>query len=357
MNNRKKIILVLSFFSVSTWAFAQLSLQEIFAKATQTNRIIAAAKAGDLETVKSLLKENSDLAWSKGDFGESPLYNAARFDRKDVAELLLASKADVNTKTDDGVTPLHMAAANGNKDMAELLLANQADVNAKSDAGWTPLDAAAMNYKLNVLELLLAKGADVNARMTNGLTALLYAADWRDQDGVAAIKLLLANKADPNATNIINGLTPLHYATAEGNKDIVELLLVNGANVNAKANDGSTPLSIAAHGDHKDAAAVLLANHAEVNAKANDGTTPLTAAFCGDHKDIVELLLTNKAEADLATLDGKTYRNITEFSKYPKQIFFTCNHERIGVSITNLPEDFVAYLKAPTPNSSRNDGR
>ena len=42
----------------------------------------------------------------------------------------------------------------------------------------------------------------------------------------------------------------------------------------------------------------------------------------------------------MTTLDGKTYSNISDISKYPKQVFFTCSSNRIGVAITNLPEDF-----------------
>lgn len=51
---------------------------------------------------------------------------------------------------------------------------------------------------------------------------------------------------------------------------------------------------------------------------------------------------------DLTTLDGKTYTNITEISKFPKQVFFTCNGGRVSVAITNLPEDFKAKYKVGT---------
>jgi hypothetical protein len=52
------------------------------------------------------------------------------------------------------------------------------------------------------------------------------------------------------------------------------------------------------------------------------------------------LCLSAACGEDLTTLDGKTYTNITEFAKYPNQVFFTCNDKRIRVAVTNLPEDF-----------------
>jgi ankyrin repeat protein len=61
---------------------------------------------------------------------------------KDVAELLLAHKADVNAKSKGGFTPLHFAASEGHQDVAEVLLAHKADVNTKDDSGWTPLHYA-----------------------------------------------------------------------------------------------------------------------------------------------------------------------------------------------------------------------
>jgi len=40
---------------------------------------------------------------------------------KDVVELLLANKADVNAKDNSGKTPLHIAVSKGHKDVVELL--------------------------------------------------------------------------------------------------------------------------------------------------------------------------------------------------------------------------------------------
>ena len=99
-----------------------------------------AAAAGDLEKVKALLKDKHNLVFSKDSHGATPLLLAVSRGHKEVAEVLLANKAEVNAKNNEGGTPLHWAASLGNKDMAELLLANGADVNATNNVGKTPLN-------------------------------------------------------------------------------------------------------------------------------------------------------------------------------------------------------------------------
>jgi hypothetical protein len=113
-----------------------------------------AAKDGDLARVKSLLENKPDLVFSKDEYDATPLHYAAFTGRKDVAELLLAKKADVNGKNNNGATPLHMAAFTGQKDVAELLLANKAEVNAKDNNGNTALHIAATTDQKDVAELL-----------------------------------------------------------------------------------------------------------------------------------------------------------------------------------------------------------
>ena len=101
-----------------------------------------AAKGGDVEKIKALLKANPELVSMKDRSGKTPLHSAAAKGHKNVADLLLAKGADVNAKDNAGLTPLHCAAANEHKNVAELLLAKGADVNAKSKNGNTPLKEA-----------------------------------------------------------------------------------------------------------------------------------------------------------------------------------------------------------------------
>ena len=51
--------------------------------------------------------------------------------------------------------------------------------------------------------------------------------------------------------------TPLHEAALRGHKEIVELLIAKGADVNAKDDGGMTPLAVAIHFKHPETADLL----------------------------------------------------------------------------------------------------
>ena len=184
-----------------------------------------AAMNGKLEKAKALIKANPDLVNSQASYGKvTPLQLAAEHGHKDVAELLLANKADVEAKSYGGWTALLNAVFGGHKDMVELLLTNKTDVNYKEDAGRTPLHVAAENGYTEIAALLLANKADVNVKNRDGNTPLHIAAAFGPKD---MVELLLANKAEINAKDN-KGRTPLAFAVLHANNDMAELLRQHG---------------------------------------------------------------------------------------------------------------------------------
>ena len=107
---------------------------------------------------------------------------------------------------------------------------------------------------------------------------------------IEAVKRHLATGTDVDVKGGWMVITPLHMAALNGHKEIVELLIAKGADINAKDDSEWTPLHWAADEGHKEVAEFLIAEGADVNAKAEDGETPLDATIEFRHPQIADLL-------------------------------------------------------------------
>jgi len=132
---------------------------------------------------------------------------------------------------------------------------------------------------------------------------LIKACKENNLDGV---KRALDDGADIEAKDN-NGWTALILASNEGNKEIVELLLDRGADVETTIKDSLvTALIIAIDRGHKEIKKLLLENGADIEAKKNNGWTALISASIQGDKEIVELLLENGADIEAKKNNGWT---------------------------------------------------
>jgi cytohesin len=103
------------------------------------------------------------------------------------------------------------------------------------------------------------------------------------------IEKLLEQGVDVNAKNK-DGDTSLVLVTAIGDLDLVELLLEAGANVNATGANGITPLMVSVEAGDDELAEILLSRGADVNAKAKGGWTSLVLACETGSTETIKLL-------------------------------------------------------------------
>ena len=156
------------------------------------------------------------------------------------------------------------------------------------------LDAAERGDRAAALRLL-GKGADPNAPGPDGTTPIMYAAANND---VELVRALIRAKADVTRTNQF-GTTAITEAAIIGSAPLIDALLKAGADPNTKNPEGETPLMAVARSGNVDAARLLVEAGAEVNAKENfGGQTALMWAGAQSQPEMVKFLASKGADLD-----------------------------------------------------------
>jgi hypothetical protein len=222
--------------------------------------------------LRGIDREGIDL---KDNYGLTPLSWAARGYEEAVVQMLLTKGADIEMKC-RCQTPLSTAAQYGREAVVQLLLENGAYVDATNEYNETPLLYAAKNGHAAIVQLLLRKGADIEAKSSSFQTPMEYT-------GIA-YKAIMQSLKEPDDR------TPLLCAAENGHTAVMQLLLKNGANIEARGYLGRTPLSWASKNGHAAAVQQLLKNGANIEATSDYGRTPLSWAAENRHEAIVQLL-------------------------------------------------------------------
>jgi ankyrin repeat protein len=177
------------------------------------------------------------------------LIKSVKFDDIDGVNKLLAKGMDPNSVDNTGMPLLVIAAREKSDKVGAALLANpKTNIEIEDKAGENALMMASLVGDLDFVNLLISKDAEVNKK----------------------------------------GWAPLHYAAANGNDEIVKVLLDHSAYVDAGSPNGTTPLMMAARGGHVSTVKLLLDNGADLTVKNQIGMTALDFAKTYKEPDVVE---------------------------------------------------------------------
>jgi ankyrin repeat protein len=193
------------------------------------------------------------ITWSSLAIADSyvEFFRAINVDNARTVSQLLAQGFDPNTLSENGQLPLHLAMREDSTKVAEALLASpQLKIDAVNRAGETPLMMAALQGRLEWTRRLVERGAKVQRP----------------------------------------GWTPVHYAAAGPNVEVLAYLLDKGGEINAVAPNGNTPLMVAARYGAEDSVKLLLSRGADKSLLNDRNLSAADMAQSGDRPWLVPLL-------------------------------------------------------------------
>jgi uncharacterized protein len=188
------------------------------------------------------------LAKSRDAQGISALMLAVYTQQPVIRDFLLAHLKDLD---------IFEAAAVGDCARLHKLVAEDAmSARAISPDGWTPLHLAAAFSSTEPVTLLLEHGAHVHQFSHNPMRNQPLHACIALNRSLEVVRVLLECGADVNATQH-GGYTPLLQAAATGRKDLVLLLLENGARQDCVCDRGKSAADYARERGHTEVAELL----------------------------------------------------------------------------------------------------
>uniref|UniRef100_A0A8C8Y041 Espin like n=1 Tax=Panthera leo TaxID=9689 RepID=A0A8C8Y041_PANLE len=255
-------------------------------------RALAAAKDGDLATLKRLLEAGALGPGIVDALGAGLVHHAARAGRLACVKFLVRqAELPGSQRAHNGATPVHDAAATGSlAELRWLVRDGGCGLQDQDDSGVSPLHLAARFAHPVLVQWLLREGHAATLETLEGALPLHHAAVSGD---LTCLKLLAAAHGSGVNQRTRSGASPLYLACQEGHLHLAQFLVKDcGADVHLRALDGMSVLHAAAARGHY-SLVVWLVTFTDIGlaARDNEGATALHFAARGGHTPILDRLL------------------------------------------------------------------
>jgi ankyrin repeat protein len=293
----------------------------MYAGDSEHSALTFAVAREDIESVKYLLNKGANVV--KPSLERCWLGEAARNRNVQLLTLLLKKGADPNACSGHNgceQLPLHIVIKNiadDSKWIEEEKRIGREALRKQFEISQIPLSPELIHMYFDIdnmmVRRLLLSGASPNAQDQCGLSPMTTAVNL-GANGILILNLLIVNGGDVNLKNK-NGVTPLMIAT---DKSVVQLLIQKGADWNAKDKDGDNVLSAAVRSGKIDIIQLLIDKGADKNSKNVYGQTLLMYAAIYRHADVVKYLIERGADVNAKTVGGRTALTFAKEYKSPE---------------------------------------
>jgi hypothetical protein len=182
-------------------------------------------------------------------------------------------------------TPLIDAIKVNSPEIVKILLNNNASIHKEDGYGWNAIQHANCNGNNEIIDLII-------------LHQKLICYAIKTNRPFELINQIIENGMDINEPDSISSYTPLYFSCAKNNKEVFDLLISKGVDVNKLSINNLSPLDIAVSSNNKYFVTTLISLGANVHHVNNFKSNCLTHACYNRKSEIVKILIQASAKFD-----------------------------------------------------------
>ncbi|XP_025786379.1 espin-like protein [Puma concolor] len=275
-------------------------------------RALAAAKDGDLATLKRLLEAGALGPGIVDALGAGLVHHAARAGRLACVKFLVRqAELPGSQRAHNGATPVHDAAATGSlAELRWLVRDGGCGLQDQDDSGVSPLHLAARFAHPVLVQWLLREGHAATLETLEGALPLHHAAVSGD---LTCLKLLAAAHGSGVNQRTRSGASPLYLACQEGHLHLAQFLVKDcGADVHLRALDGMSVLHAAAARGHYSLVVWLTGRRQRVGGQGEPQVGPDSPRQARE-KRCCQTLVSHHVDPSLRDKDGCTAADLADY--------------------------------------------
>ena len=256
-------------------------------KSTRRHALAEASLQGHQKIVDLLIEEGCPLECADAE-GNTALHHACQKGHLAIAKSLITNGALINASGPEGQSGLHLAMEAPFQNVVMLLLQHKANVNVRDASFRTPLHIGATQGNIAMCNYLLDEGAQLDSRDAQSKTPLQLACEA----GHYELSQMMLDRSKLNATNM-TFLTAFFATVEHGHVRIAESFFSKGLKLPELKRDFHKPLTLAAKSGCLAMVELIIQEDCDINARDGSGWNALHFASYHGHYQVVEPLLTH----------------------------------------------------------------